>query len=503
MTSFADLGLSDAALKAVRDLGYEQPTPIQEQAIPLVLGGSDIIAAAKTGTGKTAAFSLPALDRLPRGAAKKKPRMLVITPTRELATQIEEVCAAIAKHTGHKLASVVGGVSINPQIQRLARGVDVLVATPGRLIDLMNQQAVSLSAVEILVLDEADRMLDMGFLPSVTRIVKATPTTRQTLLFSATVDKSIMSQVGSMLHDPQIVQIAVKGETADTVDQYIVNVPHTLKPQLLAALLAEHGSERVIVFARTRRRADTACRKLKRAGFSAEAIHSDRSQNQRRRSLDRFAAGEIDIIVATDVLARGIDVNEVSYVVNYDLPTQPEDYVHRIGRTGRAGARGFAVSFVSPENASDLKAIEKFIKRSIPQLIVEGFDEEEEAAKAVERAARASAKRDPEVAEAARELAKRERKKAKKQRAKQDEQTAGEQPSGRKKKARGGSDAPAAPRKSGGAAAKQGGKQKHAGAAKKTPKRTRQGGASARPAADMRPGRAHRAAVAERRRAHR
>ena len=397
----------------------------------------------------------------------------------------------------------MGGVSINPQIQRLARGVDVLVATPGRLIDLMNQQAVSLSAVEILVLDEADRMLDMGFLPSVTRIVKATPSTRQTLLFSATVDKSIMSQVGSMLHDPQIVQIAVKGETADTVDQYIVNVPHTLKPQLLAALLAEHGSERVIVFARTRRRADTACRKLNRAGFSAEAIHSDRSQNQRRRSLDRFAAGEIDIIVATDVLARGIDVNEVSYVVNYDLPTQPEDYVHRIGRTGRAGARGFAVSFVSPENASDLKAIEKFIKRSIPQLVVEGFDEEEEAAKAVERAARASAKRDPEVAEAARELAKRERKKAKKQQVKQEEQTAGEQQGGRKKKARSGSDAHGAPRKSGGAAAKQGGKQKHAGAAKKTPKRTRQGGASARPAADMRPGRAHRAAVAERRRAHR
>ena len=416
MTTFAGLGLSKTVLDAVDDLGYTRPTPVQEQAVPLVLQGRDIIAAAKTGTGKTAAFSLPALDELCSRGEKAKsrcPRMLVVTPTRELAVQIEEVCAAIGKRTGHRVTSVVGGVGLIPQIQRLERGVDVLIATPGRLLDLMGQKAVNLSAVETLVLDEADRMLDMGFLPSVTRIVDATPKSRQTLLFSATVDKSVLGQVGSMLNDPAIVQIAVKGETADTVEQYVARVPHTLKPALLIALLRERGAKRVIVFARTRHRADAACRKLKRAGFTAEAIHSDRSQNQRKRALDNFASGVTDVLVATDVLARGIDVEEVSYVVNYDLPTQAEDYVHRIGRTGRAGAAGCAISFASPENAADLAAIEKFIKRTIPEIEVSGFDLEAAAAEAAARATQAAAKRDPELAQAARELAKRERKKEK------------------------------------------------------------------------------------------
>ena len=263
---------------------------------------------------------------------------------------------------------MVGGLSYGPQINRLKRGVDVLIATPGRLVDLMEQKAARLADVEVLVLDEADRMLDMGFWPAMKKIVGATPASRQTLLFSATIDRSVQNSVGTLLRDPAVVEIAHKGETADTVEQFIIRTPQTVKPALLKAVLAEKGAERVIVFARTRSRADATCRRLKRAGYAAEAIHSDRSQNQRRRALDNFAAGKTGVIVATDVLARGIDVEEVDYVVNYDLPTQPEDYVHRIGRTGRAGAAGFAVSFVSPETEDALRDIEKLIKRTIPEM---------------------------------------------------------------------------------------------------------------------------------------
>ena len=413
MNTFNELGLSEQVLAAVARLGYEQPTPVQEQAIPLVLAGRDLIAAAKTGTGKTAAFSLPAMDGLGHAKGKQGPLMLVVTPTRELAQQIGEVCGAIAASTRHRILTVVGGLSYEPQIKRLKSGVDVLIATPGRLIDLMEQRAVRLGDVGVLVLDEADRMLDMGFWPSVKKIVAATPQTRQTLLFSATIDRSVKESVGTLLRDPAVVEIAHKGETADTVEQYIVRVPHALKPDLLRAVLQERGSQRVMVFARTRSRADAACRRLKRAGFTAEAIHSDRSQNQRRRALDNFAAGTTDVLVATDVLARGIDVEEVSYVVNYDLPTQPEDYVHRIGRTGRAGASGCAISFVSPETESALRDIEKFVKRSIPEMEVPGFDVEEAAAAAAARATRSNARRDPELAQAARELARKERRRAK------------------------------------------------------------------------------------------
>ncbi|WP_295996289.1 DEAD/DEAH box helicase [uncultured Adlercreutzia sp.] len=490
MTAFADLGLSDNVLAAVDKLGYTEPTPVQAQAIPLALEGRDIIAAAKTGTGKTAAFSLPSLDRLGKAQRKKSPAMLVITPTRELAMQIQEVCQTIARTRGLRVATVVGGVKIDPQIDRLARGVDVLIATPGRLIDLMNQKAVDLSEVQILVLDEADRMLDMGFLPSVRRIVEATPATRQTLLFSATIDNSVLGQVDTMLNDPAIVQIAAKGETADTVEQYLVHVPHALKPDLLAALLKERGHQRVIVFARTRHRADAACRKLKRAGYHAEAIHSDRSQNQRKRALDNFASGETDILVATDVLARGIDVDEVAYVVNYDVPTQAEDYVHRIGRTGRAGAEGFAVTFACPENKDELAAIEKLIKRSIPEIEVAGFDLEESAAKAAERATRANAKRDPELAQAARELKKKEKRKAKAKERAEEEAAEARQRGTRKKKpaknASAGKSATAARAKS--AAAGKGAKNRK--------------GAASVPGgngSDFRPGRAHRAAVAAKR----
>ena len=415
MASFDDLGLSPKALAAVASLGYEEPTPVQEHAIPLVLEGHDIIAAAKTGTGKTAAFSLPSMDKLGHAKGERGPLMLVVTPTRELAAQIAEVCEAVAKSTHHRVLSVVGGVSYNPQISALKRGTDVLIATPGRLIDLMEQKAAHLDRVEVLVLDEADRMLDMGFLPSVKKIVAATPKTRQTLLFSATIDRSIEGVAGTFLRNPEVVEIAHKGETADTVDQCIVRVPQVLKADLLRATIAAWGHERVIVFARTRSRADATCRRLKRAGYSVEAIHSSRTQNQRRRALENFAAGTTDILVATDVLARGIDVDEVNYVVNYDLPTQAEDYVHRIGRTGRAGAKGRAISFVTPETQEALADIEKFTKREIPEVRIEGFDEEACAVAAAERATKAAAKRDPDIAEAKRAMDKREKRKKKAQ----------------------------------------------------------------------------------------
>ncbi|HIW77376.1 MAG TPA: DEAD/DEAH box helicase [Candidatus Gordonibacter avicola] len=413
MTDFTELGLSQKTLDAVARLGYEAPTPVQEQAIPLVLEGRDLIAAAKTGTGKTAAFSLPALDGLEHAKGGQGPLMLVVTPTRELAQQIGEVCSSIAVSTHHRIATVVGGLSYEPQISKLKRGVDVLIATPGRLVDLMEQGAVRLGDVEVLVLDEADRMLDMGFLPSMRKIIGATPDTRQTLLLSATIDRSIMNSVGKLLHDPALVEIAHKGETADTVEQFIVRTPQTLKPALLKAVLAEKGARRVIVFTRTRSRADATCRRLKKVGYTAEAIHSDRSQNQRRRALDNFADGTTDVLVATDVLARGIDVECVDHVINYDLPTVPEDYVHRIGRTGRAGEEGWAISFVSPETEEALRDIQKLVKREIPEMEIASFDEQAALAESAAHATRKAARTDPDIAQAARELARRERRKEK------------------------------------------------------------------------------------------
>ena len=494
MASFDDLGLSPKALAAVASLGYEEPTPVQERAIPLVLEGHDIIAAAKTGTGKTAAFSLPSMDKLGHAKGERGPLMLVVTPTRELAAQIAEVCEAVAKSTHHRVLSVVGGVSYNPQISALKRGTDVLIATPGRLIDLMEQKAAHLDRLEVL-------MLDMGFLPSVKKIVAATPKTRQTLLFSATIDRSIEGVAGTFLHDPEVVEIAHKGETADTVDQCIVRVPQVLKADLLRATIAAWGHERVIVFARTRSRADATCRRLKRAGYSVEAIHSSRTQNQRRRALENFAAGTTDILVATDVLARGIDVDEVNYVVNYDLPTQAEDYVHRIGRTGRAGAKGRAISFVTPETQEALADIEKFTKREIPEVRIEGFDEEACAVAAAERATKAAAKRDPDIAEAKREMDKREKKKKKAQaRAAEEREEARSgnsgrsgKPAGKGAKAHNSKKATRAdeqrPRKSVQAKGDHSRKQSQGGNSRKQT-------SAAKPKGDFRPGRAHRAEMA-------
>lgn len=414
MTKFENLGLSEKTLSAVERLGYDSPTPVQEQAIPLALEGRDIIAAAKTGTGKTAAFSLPCMDRLGHGQHGQGPLMLVVTPTRELALQIGEVCSTIAKDTHHRIATIVGGVAYEPQKKQMKNGVDILIATPGRLIDLMEQQALKLKNVEVLVLDEADRMLDMGFWPSVKKIAMATSETRQTLLFSATIDRAIVNNSGALLKNPAYVEIAHRGETADTVDQYIIKVPQAAKADLLKAVLKEKGGTRIIVFARTRSRADSNTRRLKRAGFSAEAIHSDRSQAQRKRALDNFSKGKTDILVATDVLARGIDVSEVNYVINFDLPNQPEDYVHRIGRTGRAGETGFSISFVSPEQEEWLEDIEKLIKQEIPVMPFD-FDFDEAEAQGAARATAWAAKRDPELAAAVNEHQKRVKRKKKKQ----------------------------------------------------------------------------------------
>ena len=499
MTHFDDLGLSGQALQAVAQLGYSTPTPVQEQAIPKVLEGRDLIAAAKTGTGKTAAFSLPTMDKLGHAKGNKGPLMLVVTPTRELAEQIGEVCGTIAKNTHHRILTVVGGVSYNPQIQALNRGIDVLIATPGRLVDLMDQGAAHLSSVEVLVLDEADRMLDMGFWPAMRKIIGATPQNRQTLLFSATIDRTIMNTAGKLLHDPAMVEIAHKGETADTVEQYVMHVQQAVKPELLKGLIKERGHRRVIVFCRTRSRADATCRRLKKVGYSVEAIHSSRSQNQRRRALENFANGTTDVLVATDVLARGIDVEEVEYVVNYDLPTQPEDYVHRIGRTGRAGATGFAVSFVSPETADALRDIQKLLKRTIPELELQNFDMHEAENEAAARAQRAEARRDPEIQQAKKEQAARKRRKDKAREAAQAEEvntrrTKRGNRKGAEKPASG--TANAARKRSN---ADHGSQHKRSAGQKNASANRAKANATGTQNGDFRPGRAHRAQVAHQR----
>ena len=380
--SFADLGLSGTVLDAVADMGYEAPTPVQAAAIPEALAGRDVLAAAQTGTGKTAAFLLPTMDRLghvPRSRARGRtaaqgPLMLVVTPTRELAQQIEDVCRAISKRTGHRSVTVVGGVGYNPQKDALKRGCDILIATPGRLQDLIDQEACSLDQVQVLVLDEADRMLDMGFLPAVRRIVGYTRDDRQTMLFSATLDESQIGSIKDLVRDTARVEIAPVTSTADTVDQYVLPVSLEAKNALLAQVLKREGAKRVIVFCRTKHRADACSRRLARAGFTAAAIHGDRSQNQRERALRAFRAGECDVLVATDVLARGIDISDVRYVVNFDVPEEPVDYIHRIGRTGRAGEAGWSLTFVTVDDVAEFFDIEALMGKTVDLFDAEGLD---------------------------------------------------------------------------------------------------------------------------------
>ena len=371
---FDELGLSQAALDAVADLGYTDPTPVQEQAIPLVLQGRDVCAAAATGTGKTAAFLLPILCSLDHATEGTGPRMLVVTPTRELAQQIADVCKVVSARTGHSHLTVYGGTRYDKQIKALKRGVDILIATPGRLNDLRDRGAIALADIDVLVVDEADRMLDMGFWPAMKTIIAETPKNRQTMLFSATLDRRVMKSVGGILTDPVMVEISHRGDTAENVEQYLMPIQHKNKFDLLCAVLQEKGDNRVIVFCRTKNRTEDLATMLTKTGYAAESIHSDKSQYKRQRALDRFAKGKANVLVATDVLARGIDVPSVDYVVNYDLPDMAEDYVHRIGRTGRAGESGYAITFVTRETRNLLRDIERLIGTEIPIMELSTYD---------------------------------------------------------------------------------------------------------------------------------
>jgi ATP-dependent RNA helicase RhlE len=365
---FRVFGLEARILKAVQQAGYTEPTPIQSAAIPHILAGNDLIGIAQTGTGKTAAFVLPLLANLAatsHGVGLRSVRGLILAPTRELALQIEENVRAYGKHLSLRVAMIYGGVSEGRQIEALRSGVDLLVATPGRLLDLMGRGFCDLSRLKVLVLDEADRMLDMGFLPDIRRIVQALPANRQTLLFSATLSREIESITHRFLRAPKLVQIGRRSNPAETVTQFVYEVPKHLKSALLVHLLREPELNMVLVFSRMKHGADRIARGLEAAGIRTSTIHSNRSQNQRQRALKDFKSGAVRVLVATDIAARGIDVEGISHVVNYDFPIHAEDYVHRIGRTGRAQAVGDAISFVAPEDHSALRLVERFIGRGI------------------------------------------------------------------------------------------------------------------------------------------
>ncbi|MGZ7080049.1 MAG: DEAD/DEAH box helicase, partial [Thermoanaerobaculia bacterium] len=374
---FTSLGLGPKITKAVREAGYTEPTPIQTKAIPIVLRGRDVVGIAQTGTGKTAAFVLPILEKLStHGSAsgRRSIRCLVLAPTRELALQIEENARKYSRHLHLRVAAVYGGVGEQPQINALRQGAEIVIATPGRLIDLMQQGFVHYDDLEIAVLDEADRMLDIGFMPAIRQIMKKLPAKRQTLLFSATFSKEIEALSREFLHDPESVQIGRTSRPADSVTQFVYEVPAHAKLALLLHLLKDETLDSVLVFSRTKHGADKIARRLETSGIATATLHSNRSQNQRVKALREFKSGKVRVLVATDIAARGIDVEGISHVVNYDFPPQPEDYVHRIGRTGRAKAIGDAISFVAPDDAANLRAVEHFITRGIPRKTAAGLD---------------------------------------------------------------------------------------------------------------------------------
>ena len=364
---FNELKIQKNILRALREAGYEQPTPIQQRAIPLVLEGRDVLGCAQTGTGKTCAFSVPIIQRLCSEEGKPGTvRALILTPTRELALQIYENVCQYARYTSCSCAVIYGGVSQVPQVEAIQRGADILIATPGRLWDLMGQNIVKLNKVECFVLDEADRMLDMGFFPDVKRIVKCLPAKRQTLLFSATIPKEIAALADSMLRDPEHIAVTPSAKPVDKIEQKVYFVEKSEKRELLASVIRQSNVHQTLVFTRTKHGADRVARDLNRAGIKARSIHGDKTQNQRQRALSEFKECKIAVLVATDIAARGIDINELPLVINFDLPNVPETYVHRIGRTGRAGQEGTAISFCDQSERPYLKDIEKLIGKAIP-----------------------------------------------------------------------------------------------------------------------------------------
>ncbi|MCL1065186.1 DEAD/DEAH box helicase [Shewanella benthica] len=373
--SFTSLGLSAPILKAVANKGYETPSPIQAQAIPAVLEGKDVMAAAQTGTGKTAGFTLPLLELLSRGnrAQAKKVRALVLTPTRELAAQVAESVDTYGKYLPLKSAVVFGGVGIGPQISKLGKGVDILVATPGRLLDLYNQGAVNFNQLEVLILDEADRMLDMGFIHDIKKIIRALPAKRQNLMFSATFSDDIRKLAKGLVNNPVEISVTPRNATAKSVEQYIYMVDQKQKTAALIHLIKQNDWQQVLVFSRTKHGANRIAKNLEAKDITAAAIHGNKSQGARTKALANFKNGAVRVLVATDIAARGIDIDQLPNVVNFDLPNVPEDYVHRIGRTGRAGASGQAVSLVSADESKLLRDIERLIKQNIPRKEVEGF----------------------------------------------------------------------------------------------------------------------------------
>lgn len=365
--SFRKLELDEALLKALDTEGYTNPTPIQKQAIPIILSGKDLLGVAQTGTGKTAAFGLPILQILSnKNYSKRGVKALILTPTRELAIQIDESLAAYGKHTKLSHSVIFGGVSQHTQVQKLKRGVDILVATPGRLLDLMNQGFVDLKSLEIFVLDEADRMLDMGFIHDVKKVIKSIPEKRQTLFFSATMPEEIQNLAGMMLKNPVKVEVTPPSSTVDKIQQrvYFTNKPD--KRKLLLHLLETNGIDNALVFTRTKHGADKVARFLDKAKIRSAAIHGNKSQNARQNALNNFKNGKLNVLVATDIAARGIDIDELTHVFNFDLPNVPETYVHRIGRTGRAGNDGIAISFCAADERKELKDIEKLASIKIP-----------------------------------------------------------------------------------------------------------------------------------------
>ncbi len=373
MTNFAGLELAQPILRAISDEGYTTPSPIQGKSIPPLLQGRDLLGVAQTGTGKTAAFALPLLHHLAQNnkkAESRRPRALILAPTRELASQIADSLKSYGRHLHLRTGVVFGGSSIRPQIKALSHGLHILVATPGRLLDLMNQGHLRLDAIEVFILDEADRMLDMGFINDMRKITAALPKRRQTVLFSATMPKSVQGLVHDLMNDPVRVEVAPTATTAEKVEQRVLFVPKDKKRALLSELLNNQDIERVLIFTRTKHGADRVARHLHHSGVRSDAIHGNKAQNARQRALHSFRSGRIRALVATDIAARGIDVEGVTHVINFDLPNEPESYVHRIGRTARAGADGIAISFCDHDESAYLRDIEKTIRQSVT--VIEG-----------------------------------------------------------------------------------------------------------------------------------